>query len=447
MVHELSLSILELTTIYFIIINFMYGVLMLLSWRKVKKYNRQSTKVDSDQVPGVSFMIPAFNEQTLIVETIQTYLALPQPKKEIIVINDGSPDQTFKLLQVMYQLTKTDDPSGRLYRSITRPELKVIEAPHMGKAQALNFGTRFATFDIICTMDADTIPTERGVEACLQAFATTPKLIAVGGVIQVLSTQVLKNNSPLKSRAKEWLTSFQRLEYLRAFVCERLGWSFLGSTILISGAFCMLKKDALKKIGGFSARSITEDFDLIVRLRRQFPGRQHHIRILPITTCYTQVPRTLKHLSKQRMRWQLGLVQTLFQNGNLLIHPRHGLIGFFVIPYFWFVEALSPVVELLSYIFVPFAVYDGIISWKWAAIYFSLGLVYNVAMTLMGIYLDHKYVSKNKNWSIGLSLVETLLMNFGYRQINSWWRLLALMKSFSKATWGDNPRAEITHQT
>ena len=444
MVQEISLLLLKSAALYFVTINVIYGALLVLSWLKIKNFNRRKTVTE---VPPVSFLIPAYNEETLIIETIQTYLSLPQEKKEIIIINDGSHDKTMNLLKIIYQLQKTDDPSGKLYKSITHPELIVVEAPHSGKASALNFGLTFARYDLICTMDADTIPTPRGVESCLRAFATDKKLIAAGGVIQVLPTQVLKDNSPLRERAKEWLTSFQRIEYLRTFICERLGWSFLGTTILISGAFCMVKKEAIQKIGGFSPRSITEDFDLIVRLRRAYQGKNNTFKILPVTTCYTQVPRTLKHLSMQRMRWQMGLLQTLFQNGSLFLHPGHGLLGLLAVPYFWLVEALSPVMTLLAFMALPFCFFSGQLEMGNVIFYLSVGLFFNLMITFFGIYLDSKYVSRNKSWSLIRSLTETILLHFGYKQINVWWRLLALMKSMSKAySWGEKPRVEIIHQ-
>lgn len=446
MLQEICLILLKATAFYFLTINLVYGVLMLLSWLKIKKYKQRRIEEKTiTELPAVSFIIPAFNEESLIVETIQTYLSLPQVKKEIIVINDGSHDHTMKLLQNMFQLQKTEDT--KLYKSITQPELKVLEAPHMGKAQALNLGISYSSYDLICTMDADTIPMARGVDACLRSFAHDSKLMAVGGVIQVLSTQVLKDNSPLISRSKEWITSFQRIEYLRTFICERLGWSFLGSTLLISGAFCMLKKEAIKKIGGFNHRSITEDFDLIVRLRKAYQGENYHFKILPITTCYTQVPRNLSHLSKQRMRWQMGLVQTLFQNTSLFLHPGHGVLGLFAIPYFWLVEAFSPLVELLAYIIVPYSIYQGWVPWELAVIYLGIGLIFNLIITLIGVYFDNKYVSKNKTWSCLTSTLETVLLHFGYKQLNSWWRLNALLRSLSSnQTWGEKPREEIIHQ-
>ena len=435
MTQELCLLILKFTGVYFFSINFLYGILMLLSWVKVKKYRLEmKQQPNSEKVAAVSFIIPAFNEESLIVETIQSYLLLPQDKKEIIVINDGSQDKTFKLLQTMFQL-KRDEGSISLFHSITSPDLRVIEATHVGKAQALNFGISQAKYDLICTMDADTIPTATGVEGCLRAFSQDNNLIAAGGVIQVLN-------------ADGWLNKFQKLEYLRTFLCERLGWSIMGSTTLISGAFCMFKKEAWKKIGGFRHGSITEDLDLIVRLRKAYPGQQNHFRVLPITTCHTQVPKDFRHLMVQRIRWQLGLVETLARNIDLCFNPAHGILGLIAIPYSWFVEVFSPLLEFAALLIIPYALFQGWLDTSLVVFYLCAGLLFNLLITLFGIYLDNRYVSRSKNWSCVKSTFETFLLHLGYKQLTSIWRLVALFRSFGKKyEWGEKPRQEISPQT
>lgn len=438
MLQEISLLLLKLTAVYFFTINLIYGVLMMLSWLKVKKYRRETEKhASSAKTPPVSFIIPAFNEESLIVETIQTYLALPQTQKEIIVINDGSHDQTFKLLQTMFQLRRIDENSAQ-FHSITSPDLIVLEAGHMGKAQALNSGIALAKYELICTMDADTIPTPRGVEACLRAFSSDSKLVAAGGIIQVLNTQ--KEQKP-----RGFLTHFQSIEYLRTFLCERLGWSLLGSTTLISGAFCMVKKEAWKKIDGFRADSITEDLDLIIRLRKAYPGQTHRFRILPVTTCYTQVPKDIKHLGVQRIRWQLGLVETLSRNLDLCFHPAHGVLGMIAIPYSWLVEVFSPILEFTALIIIPVAIIQGWIDHQLVIFYLLAGLIFNLIITLFGIYLDNNHVSKNRHWSYVMGAFYSTILHLGYKQMTSGWRLLALIKTMSKKReWGQKPRQEIT---
>ncbi len=443
MAQEIALLVLEAIAIYFLSINIIYGALMIFSWMKVRRFNQRDLLSKEIATPGVSFIVPVYNEESLIVETIQTYLSLPQTNREIIVINDGSHDQTMRLLQIMFQLHR-DQKNPKLFRSISFPELKVIEAPHLGKAQALNFGVSMASNELICTMDADTIPDARGVETCLRAFGRDQSLIAVGGVIQVLHSQSVKNNIPQHEKPHGWLASFQRIEYLRAFVCERLGWSLLRSTVLISGAFCMIKKEAVQKVGGFSRKSITEDLDLILRLRSFYKDERNSFQILPVTTCYTQVPSTITHLSEQRIRWQRGLVQTLVQFPKLLFSPTHGLLGFLAMPYMWVVEVLSPILEGIAAIVVPYSLYMGWISTKAALFFFAIGIFFNVALTLMGTHLDNKYVTRGKNWKTFPSIFHTIAIHFGYKQLNSWWRFMGLMKSVKRGTWGGNPREEIT---
>jgi hypothetical protein len=116
------------------------------------------------------------------------------------------------------------------------------------------------------------------------------------------------------------------------------------------------------------------------------------------------------------------------------------------IPYFWLVEALSPVIELAALVAATFALINGWIDPMMVMMFFGIGILWNLQITLVGIYFDNRYVSKNNSWSITRSVVETVLLHFGYKQINSLWRLLAMMKSFSKApSWGEKPRQEITH--
>lgn len=445
MLQEIIMTFLKYAAYYFLGINLVYGVLALLSWFKIKKFKKDQELHTNDKLPGVSFVIPAFNEESIIVETLQTYLSLPQSNKEIIVINDGSHDQTFKILQVMFQLKRTSEGS-EIFKSLSYPELMVIESKHQGKAESLNTGIRLSKYELICTMDADTIPTADGVEAALRNFAYDPELLAAGGIIQVLNSPVLKKNIPAHNKSKNWLISFQSIEYLRTFLCVRLGWSYIGSTSLISGAFCMLRKEAWKKVGGFRYNSVTEDLDLIIRLRKAYPGFHNKFRIIPVTTCYTQVPQDKKHLMVQRMRWQMGLIETLSRHLDLIFNPGHGFLGLFAIPYSWLVEIISPLFEIIALVAVPFALIQGWINYETVGLYLGLGLIFNISITLFGNHLDNRHVSFFKKWSYSKTILVCLLFNFGYKQLTSWWRLLAVVKSFKKGyRWGDKPRQEIIH--
>jgi cellulose synthase/poly-beta-1,6-N-acetylglucosamine synthase-like glycosyltransferase len=165
---------------------------MYLSWKKINSFIHEESTCDWETLPPVSFLVPAYNEEALIVETLQTYLHLPHPQKEIIIIDDGSHDKTMNLLKVMFQLKKSSNNHLSFYQSLLHPCLKVVCAPHKGKAAALNFGLMHTQYELICTMDADTIPNARGVKACLIEFSKNKNLIAAGGVIQILPSDKIK---------------------------------------------------------------------------------------------------------------------------------------------------------------------------------------------------------------------------------------------------------------
>ena len=442
--YEFFSSIIQTLAIYFVTINLMYAVLAVFSWFRILQHSKKTSQPAlNDQ--GVSFLIPAYNEEALIVETIQTYQSVDCFKKEMIIINDGSSDQTFKLLQVMFQMQRCKAEEN-CFVSITNPEIKMLNAQRMGKAQALNYGVMSAKYDLICTMDADSIPVARGIRQCLNSFSRDPKLIAAGGVIKVMNSNIIHGNAPTHSAPQSWLSSFQQIEYLRAFICERLGWSFVKSTLLISGAFCMVKKEALKQIGGFRKESITEDFDLIVRLRSSALGRKGHFTILPFTTCYTQVPQSLRHLRSQRKRWQYGLIETLSNHFSLFLNPKHGLLGMVTIPYFWLVEVLSPIIELIAFILLPVVIYIDWVPVDIALLWMGGTMLFNVILALFAADLDEAFVSGDEKFSMARLSWRSLVLHFGYRQLTSLWRLEACFGYFKKKhEWGVKIREEIIH--
>jgi hypothetical protein len=149
----------------------------------------------------------------------------------------------------------------------------------------------------------------------------------------------------------------------------------------------------------------------------------------------------------QRIRWQMGLVETLSRNLDLCFNPKHGLLGLVAIPYFWFVEVISPLLEVSALIIIPFALIEGLIQPSLVCLYFASGVLYNLMITLFGTLVDNRHISKFKNWSSPTTALQTVCLHFGYKQLTSWWRLLALFKMLKKNYhWGEKPRQEIIHQ-
>lgn len=449
MIQDVCLFLLETIALYFIFVNVFAAFLFLLSYLNLKRFMKDNKDLPNpEDLPAVSFIIPAFNEESLITETIQTYLLLPNIEKEIIVVDDGSADRTFTLLQAMFQLRRIDTASG-IFKSITHPELVVLKSTHQGKAASLNHGITHAKYDLICTMDADTIPTKKGVLSCLKAFKEDRKLIAAGGIIKVLKSHLINGNDPHPHRTNPGhLTILQNLEYLQAFICGRIGWSLLGSTTLISGAFCMAKKSAIQQIGCFTHNSITEDLDLIIRLRKHFKSSEYHFKVLPVISCHTQVPGDSQHLKEQRMRWHTGLIQTLSKNLSLNFNPEYGLMGMLAVPYLWLVEILSPLIELFAVLLITLAFFSDWINPSPVLYLLAAGLSLSVLTTLLSVYLESKYLSQGNRPQFLRTFIYSASFHLGYRQLTSYWRLAALMKSFGKSShWGGKLRREIIHQS
>ncbi len=440
------LSILiEYAGIYFLWANILYGVMFLLAFLAIKR--RSKKKINPENLPSVSFLIPSFNEEALIVETIQTYLALNDIKKEILIIDDGSKDATLKVLKNFYQLQLVEEKSdSKIYQSITHPSLKVIGAPHKGKAQALNIGLSLSQYEIVCTMDADTIPNHLGIMRCLNEIGLSTKTIAVGGVITPMNGETISENQVKTYSKRTWLVTQQRLEFLRAFVCERLGQGLIQGTVLISGAMAMFRKEALQQVGGFPTHNLTEDFAVIMNLRKHYK-QKGQIKIIPVHTGWTQVPKNCRELTIQRTRWQIGLIQTLSKHTPMIFNPIHGAAGMIIIPYMWAIEVFSPIVELATYILLPLAWKHDLLHSPTVLFYFGAGIAINLFITMAGLHLEQKYIQRIQGPRHFFSYFWTALTAFfGYKQFLSVVRFFSMVRMlFKRSYWRASVREEIAH--
>lgn len=437
--------LIEYSGIYFLWANIIYAVMFLLAFLAIKR--RSKRRIDFTKLPSVSFLIPSFNEEALIVETIQTYFSHQEIKREVIVIDDGSKDATLKVLKNFYQLQLTEEHENlKIYNSISHPGLKVIGIAHKGKAEALNIGLKYATNEIVCTMDADTIPNYDGVIRCLDEIRLTPNIIAVGGIITPLNEEQINENHVVTYSKKSWFITQQRLEYIRSFVCERLGQNQIQGIVLISGAMAMFRREALLKVNGFPTRTVSEDFDVVMKLRRRFKQRGI-IKIIPVHTGWTQVPKNCVGLTKQRSRWQMGLIQVLSKNFSMIFNPVHGTAGVLIVPYLWIFEVFSPIVELSSYVLLPFAWSEDLLHLPTVLKYFVSAIAINLFITMAGLYLDQKYVEKIKGKRYFLFYLWTAFTSFfGYKQFLSFVRFIGMVRlTFKKSSWGSASRESINY--
>ena len=405
--------------------------------------------------PLVSIVVPAYNEELTVVESVRSLLALDYQAREIIVVNDGSRDGTLEALRVAFELVpapvsfierlKTAPVRG-LYRSIVAPELLVVDKMNAGcKSDASNAGINAASGELVLITDADTMFEPDAVTRGVLPFLDNPDVIAVGGNIGIVNGCHIENGVITDVRLpRSWLARFQIIEYMRSFLLFRLACASCNAVVLISGAFGMFRRDALMAVGGFDPLAIAEDMDITIRLHEYFRGQGKSKRIAfdPNPLGWTQAPEDFASLRSQRYRWRRGLLQVLWQHRRMIGHPRYGLVGLGAIPYIAVFEGLGAPLEIAGYIVTTTAWLLGILSPHYWLVMIAAAFVSGLASTLLAVLLNdlgRRWYARPREF---FSLLGAVAFEaFGYAQLNSVLSCIGTVKAFtSKGGWGPMKR-------
>lgn len=432
--------------IYFIVLNGVYLLLNALSTLSLRRVNQLREIEDLPHAqtmlePPITILVPAYNEEATIAATVRSVLQLTYPEFEIIVINDGSRDDTLGVLQrefgllpfpEAYRVQLPTEAVRGIYRSTLHPQLRVIDKHNGGKADSLNAGINASRYPLFCGVDADSILQRNSLQQVVQPFLRDPDMIATGGTVRAANGCEVRDGHLVRvGLPHNPLALFQVIEYLRAFLFGRLGWSAVNGVLIISGAFGLFKKEAVIEAGGYRRNTIGEDMELIVRLHRYMRerGRRYRIEYVPDPVCWTEVPEDLRTLRNQRVRWQRGLSESLSSHWSLMFSRRGGWPGWVAYPYMLFFEWLGPVFELCGYVFFLYAFLSGLISWQVFAVFLFLAVGMGILLSASSLMLEeisfHLYPRKRHLATLALFV---LLENLGYRQLNSWWRLVGLFQ-------------------
>src|SRR3990172_1121392 len=362
----------DIIVLYFIVGNGIYTALMLMSFVSIWFYQKRIGYAGLQEVrespvtPPVTIIVPAFNEERSIIATVDSLLRLDYPVKEIVVVDDGSTDQTLRRLIEYFQLIQMDlvyrprllsaSPAA-FYHNPHVPMLTVVTKPNGGKSDALNVGINMARSPYFCTVDADCI-LERDslLRLMYPVIKSSVNTVLSAGIVRILNGCVVKDGQVteirLPSRAIE---RFQVIEYLRSFLFGRTGWNLLNATFIASGAFCVFHRETAIDAGGFSADTVTEDIDIVCCIHRNLRANKRNYRMAFTTdpVCWTTAPHNLRVLGRQRRRWELGLVQTAMKHNSMLASFRYGAIGLLSMPFQVLVEAFGCLVEFGGYLLIP----------------------------------------------------------------------------------------------
>jgi cellulose synthase/poly-beta-1,6-N-acetylglucosamine synthase-like glycosyltransferase len=480
--------------VYFIAYNSYTLWLLALSARQVRRRVAGHFIEDLDLIDGadltkpLTMIVPAFNEEVTIVDSVTGLINCDYPRFEIVVVNDGSSDATLQRLQQAFRLRRTNAPYRpaiatapvrAMYQATASlparvMQLTVIDKDNCGKADALNAGINASTTPYFVSLDADSILDQRALKELMRVIQEDPRVVAAGGQVAIANGCTVRNSHVvgvgLPTRS---LPRFQMVEYLRSFTAARTGLDRVHAVLILSGVLAVFEKETVIRAGGYltpflrhrlvdeyvgrGLGTVCEDMEIIVRLHRFLLDKLHHRRIafLPHPVAWTEVPETFESLRKQRGRWYRGLRESLRYHRAMLWDSKYGRIGWFALPAFWLFEYFGPLVEIAGYGFILLLLLVQLlagqqligIEYLLAFLLASLGygVLVNVLAVLVGAWrfrygladrLQRQLLPFSRRREVLILLLYAVLENFGYRQLTLYWRLRGLWDAWrGKTGW------------
>lgn len=451
---------------YFLSLITIYIILNLVSFFRILRYKNKVEFADLERIfklknyKAISVIVPAYNEGNNIVENVKSLLQLIYPQFQLVVVNDGSKDDTLQKLIENFSLKKIDypelykiksEPIKAVYKSKDISNLIVVDKVNGGKADAINAGINVAKYPLITVIDADSILERDCLLKIAQPFIENDNVIAVGGTIRIANgCEVKKGHLINVGLSKNWLARFQVVEYLRAFLFGRTGFDAINGILIISGAFSCFKRDAVVEIGGYKSGSIGEDMEIVMRLHKHFRLKNPDTKItfIPDPICWTEAPESLKILMRQRTRWQKGTIECLLLHKDLIFNHNYGLMGLIAVPYYLIYEFLGPIIELIGYIFFFISLALGILSLEFTIAFLAAAILYGIMLSVLSVILEELSFRKYPETKHLLILFLTAIIeNFGYRQLTTWWRFKGTVEFFlGKRSWESMEKKGISKQ-
>lgn len=402
---------------YSVLLLLFYIFIAVYSIGETRRYLRKSSFTDysimavSPHTPSISILAPAYNEGATIIENVRSLLSIHYNKMELIVINDGSKDdslarliEAYELEQVSWLVTQhiTTKPVRGVYKSKNPVyhKLTVVDKENGGKADALNVGVNIATHDYIVCIDVDCILEQDAMLKLVKPFLEQKnhRVIATGGVVRIANSCEVRDGKITRVHLpKQLLPRVQTLEYIRAFLLGRMAWSRLNGLLLISGAFGAFDREIVIKAGGYDHGTVGEDMELVVRMRRYMEERKlpYKVSYIPDPLCWTEAPSSFKILGRQRNRWTRGTIETLRIHRKMFFNRRYRVLGLLSYPYWFFFEFLAPLVEFTG--FCAFLIFCllGLMDWPFffalLGFIFSFGFLYSTFAILMEVLTYNQY--------------------------------------------------------
>jgi len=415
---EIILEYINTVFLVFSVVLFtMFSIMAYLSTRNSIHYKNKNSIGEMSKVmasplaPSITIIAPAYNEGLTIVENIRSLLSLKYVNYEVMVVNDGSKDDTMQKMIDAYHLEKIDkriDPNWKskpirgVYKS-KQPsfsKLTVIDKENGGKSDAINTGIFLSESKYVGCIDVDCLLKPDALLHVVKSFFQRSKkrVIAVGGVIRTANSCGISGGTLEQiNLPKSWLAKFQLLEYTRSFLLGRMAWSRIDSLLIISGAFGFFDREIALAVGGYDTGTVGEDMEIIFRMRRYMHDRKeaYTIEYIPDPLCWTEVPEDLKILVNQRDRWARGNLETLFKHKDMFFNSKYGRLGLVSYPYWFFYEWLAPLLEFFGFFTIILFWYLGILNWEFfvgiTATIYMFSIMFSFYAILWDVYTYNEY--------------------------------------------------------
>lgn len=468
MTNALAISIkyyLDVINYFFVVYLLLYSTFLFLSviigsdalYKKKREENLKHIFVNDYYVP-ITVIVPAFNEEVTISDSVSSLVNLEYKQYEIIVVDDGSSDSTSAKLIEKFNMKPVRKPVRyqvncaeivEIYeREGGSVPLMLVKKKNGGKADALNAGINIANYPYFICIDADSVLQSESLAKIARPVLEDEEVIAVGGAVRPSNDVILEKGKVVKYRLpKKIIPSMQVLEYDRTFLASRILFDKINGAMIISGAFGLFKKDIVIAVGGYNRNTVGEDMELVVKLHEYCLANAipYKMRYATDAICWTQVPEKLGNLIKQRSRWHIGLFQSLIMHRNIFLNPKMGVVGFISYIYFLLFELLSPYIEVFGTLTILLAYILDMLNVRFMVLFFLIYVIFGSVMSMSSFFarmhtidlgIDIRSVLK----AISLCAIEITALRF----VLAATRFLSLINYHrSKRRWGVIDRKKI----
>ncbi|MBO6158092.1 MAG: glycosyltransferase family 2 protein [Firmicutes bacterium] len=460
--NPVVMQILHIAQIFFLIYLLCYATYLFLSvavgaWKLyyADKMRTIHNELKHDYYFPVSILVPAYNEEVTILDSVESLLNLDYRLYEVVVIDDGSKDDTSKVLIEHFHMQKVSrpirlavpcKPIQEIYECPdSRVKLTLVKKINGGKGDALNVGINVSQFPYFICIDADSMLQTDSLERIVQSAMEDDDIVAVGGLIRVAQCIRVDDDGKLTYHLPwNFLASLQVMEYDRSFLASRILLDGFNGNLIISGAFGLFKKDVVIAAGGYATNTLGEDMELVAKLHVYCRNnmKRYSIRYEPNAVCWSQAPSSLTDLMKQRRRWHLGLFQCMTRYRFMCCRPRYGFVGSLSYLYYLLYELLSPFIEVVGLGVTILAGVLGQLNWAFMIRFYLLFALYGSILSITAffqrIYTQKLRISRS---DIFRACLMCLIENVFFRFILDYVRFTALIGyGKKKNTWGQIKR-------